>query len=190
MDHIEPAWGHVKNHLVPYAVYSLVFFLVVAFTVGLAGLVLLPNLYRGLEKAMRANAAPDVGDLFNFDHAADDVVGMLLMAIGIAVGLFLCVLPGVALAILFFWVPLLLAARSYAPMDALKASLHAVKAEPVPVIIFLVVSGVVNNIASYLLVLPLLITFPVFSLAQVMWFGNHAGQIKQIAEGEGIPALS
>lgn len=186
MDHLGPAWNAVKDNLIPYAVYVLVFTLVGAFTAGLGFLALTPNYFRGFQTALANNAGPEIGDLFNFDHIADDVVTMLLMAIAVTVGLMLCVLPGVALAILFFWVPLLAASRSYEPVDTLKASLAVVKADPVPHLIFMVVMSVVTSIAANILFLPYLIAMPVFLAAQVMWFNASQADIKQIAEGEGI----
>ncbi|GEM_PF-2037037 len=188
MDHLGPAWNAVKDNLVPYAVYVLVFTLVTAFTAGLAGIALMPNYMRGFQKALAGNAGPDIGDLFVFDNIADDIVTMLLMIVAIMVGLMLCVLPGIALGILFFWVPLLAASRSYEPVDALKASLHAVKADPVPAVIFLLVMTVANSIAANILFLPYLISAPVFLAAQVLWFNAHHGEIKQIASAEGVSA--
>ena len=186
MDHLGPAWNNVKDHLVPYAVYVLVFTLVAVFTFGLGALALTPNYFRGFQRALAGNTGPDVGDLFNFDNIADDVVAMLLMALAVGIGFMLCVLPGIALAILFFWVPLLAASGSYEPVDTLKASLYAVKNDPVQPIIFMVVMGVVNSIATNIMFLPYLISAPVFLAAQVLWFNQVQGEIKQLAVAEGV----
>ena len=186
MDHIGPAWNAIKDNLVPYAVYVLVFTLVAAFTLGLGALVLFPNYYRGFHKALSAQAAPEVGDLFVFDHIGDDVVTMLLMCVALVIGFCLCVLPGIVLSVGFFWVPLLAASRAYEPVDALKASLYAVKAEPIQPLIFIIVMSVVNSFAIQILFLPYLVSAPVFLVAQILWFNQAQKEIAQAAAAGGV----
>jgi hypothetical protein len=188
MDQLGPAWNAVKDNLVPYALYVLVFTLVVTFTAGLGALALTPNYFRGYRKALAGNTGPDIADLFNFDHIADDVVTMLLAGIAVFVGLMLCVIPGLILAILFFWVPLLAASRSYEPVDALKASLYAVKSDPIPPVIFGLVMGITTSIAANIFFLPYLVAAPVFIAAQTLWFNQTHDEIKQLAAAAGVNA--
>ena len=186
MDHIGPAWEAIKDHLVEHALFAAVFTLICAFSLSIGALVWAPIYVRGLAKAMAEQRGPDINDLFDFDRTADDVVAMLLAAIVIVIAFCLCVLPVFAAIVVLFWVPIVAAEGRYTPADCLKVSIEAVKADPVQVVLFLAIGAVVNAIAASLLYLPLLITLPLFSVAQLLWYNAEAEDIHRLAAEAGI----
>lgn len=186
MEHLKTAWDVMKGNLGPWIVIALVYTVLVSITGGLAMLVLTPNLFRATGSALSQNRAPDMGELFNFDNITDDLVAMLLWGVAQAIGSAICGVGMIITGVLFIWVPMLAARGTFAPVEAMKASLAHAKGNFGPIIIFLLVAGVLNTIAS-LCVIPLIITVPLTVVAVWQFFEAEENAIHQAAAAEGIP---
>ena len=100
MEHLQYASQVVKENLPGWLLFGFVFSMSLSFTGGLL-MILLPNAIRATRRAIATNAAPDLGDLFQFDTIVDDVVAVLALAIAYLGGSALC---GIGV---FFTVPIL-----------------------------------------------------------------------------------
>ena len=184
VEHFTSGWEIVKPNLVPWLLTGLVLMMLMSLGVGMF---LLPNFYRVTRKAIDNNAPPDVGGLFEFDNIADDIIAMLLYSVAITVGLFVCVVGALVTGVLFFWVPMIAAEGHYAPMDMMKASLAHAKANFVPILVFLIVASLINNIAASLCMLPVLLSAPVTLVAAWRAYESNRDAIHQAAREQGIP---
>ncbi len=95
MEHYSSGWATVKEDIVPWLTLYIVFSVVMSFTGGL-GFILLPNLFRACRKALAEGTSPEIGDMFNFDHLTDDLVGMLLKSVADFVGTLACGIGAIA----------------------------------------------------------------------------------------------
>ena len=184
MDHFKTAWPVVKENLVGWVILGAVFSVLASFGVGIF---LLPNLFRASAKAIEQNTAPDMADLFNFDNIGDDIVAMLLYGAAQFVGSLLCGVGAIVTGVLFIWVPMLAARGHFAPVEAMKASLAHAKGNFAPIIIFLIISSVINSVAVFLCVIPVFVTLPVTIVAMWQFFGAEESNIHQAAAAESIP---
>ena len=177
MEHIANGFGHVKENLVGWIIFGLVLLIAQSFIIGIF---LLPQAYRAIGKAIDKDAAPELGDLFNFDNIGTDAVVVVISLVAIVVGLMLCVLPGWAAALLLFWAPMIAADHpEMAPMDIIKTSFEASKSRFVAVLIFGLLAGVLQMVATMLCYFPVFVAFPTILAGQLLFFR---------AEKEGIMA--
>lgn len=189
MEHFSAAWEDIKDNLVGWILYVLVFGVVNSFTGGLAALVLLPNVLRGTRDALHGGVAPDIGGMFNFDKVGDDVVAMLIQGVGIAIGSLACGIGALVAAVLFIWIPFIAAEGKFAPADSWKVSLAHAKGSAVDIIVFLLIAGVVNMVGSLLCGVGLLVTIPVTLAAQWKFFEANRDQIYALASQEGVAQI-
>ena len=129
MEHLKYAWQIVSENLVGWVIFGLVFSLVTSFTGGL-GLFLMPNAIRGTRKAIAGNAAPEVGDLFQFDTIADDAVAMLGQSVANFAGSLLCGIGALATAPMFLFAPFVVTEGTYDGVGSLKVTLEHGKQHP------------------------------------------------------------
>jgi uncharacterized membrane protein len=125
---IGQAWDLVKPHWLPLAAMSLITFVIgavpyvgpcVAFLIGGAIGVGINRAILGL----LAGRAPDVGMMFNgFDRFGPAFLANLVIMIGVAAGMLLCIVPGIILALMWVFTSLVLAETSLDFWPAMKAS--------------------------------------------------------------------
>ncbi len=187
MDHFSSAWNIVKENLGPWIILGLVYMVLNSVTGGLAALLITPNLFRAIGKAVDQNIAPEVGDLFNFDNIGEDVVAMLLYGVAAAIGSIICGVGVIIPMVLFFWVPVLASEGRYAAVESMKASLAHAKENLGPVVIFIVLAAAINTVASILCLLPLLLTMPITFVAMWLYFRQEQANIHQAAATAGVP---
>lgn len=186
MEHYTEAWETVKQDLVPWIILYVVFSVVLSFTGGL-GILLMPNLFRTVRKALAQGTAPEVGDLFNFDYLTDDLVGMLLKSIADFIGSLACGVGAIVTGVLFFWVPLIATENRYDGMGLMKASLAHAKGEFGAILVFLIIAMVVNFIGVMLCCIGIFVTAPVTFVAMVKFYEAHRDNILAAADAAGVP---
>ena len=124
MEHLKYAWQIVSENLVGWIIFGAVFTLVNSVTSGLGLLLLMPNAIRATRKAIAANAAPELGDLFQFDTIADDAIAMLGQFVANTVGSLLCGIGTLATAPIFLFAPFIVTEGTYDGVGSLKVSLE------------------------------------------------------------------
>ncbi len=185
LDHFKAAWPTVKANLVGWIIFGIVFMIVISFGIGVF---LMPNVYRAVRKAIASGEGPSIGDLFDFDNIGSDIAIMLVFMVAVCIGYMLCIIPGIILGFLLFWMPMLAADGKFAAVDAAKASLAHAKSNFVPILVFLVIASILNQIAAYLCVIPALITVPLTLVAGWLFYASERDAIMAAAQAAGIPS--
>lgn len=188
MEHFSSGWNVVKENLVGWVIFSVVFMLVVSFTFGL-GVVLVPNAMRCVRDAIDSSSAPEIGGLFNFDNITDDAIGMIISMVANMVGSMLAGIGAIITGVLFFWIAPLLADKRVAGAESWKASLAHTKGNFVDILIFTLVASVVNMVGSLACGLGLLVTIPVTLAATWLFYADQRDQILQLAQQDGVNLL-
>lgn len=179
MEHISNGFGHVKENLVGWIIFGLVLLIAQSFLIGIF---LLPQAYRAIGKAIDNDAAPELGDLFNFDNIGTDAMVMLIYLLAILVGLCLCVLPGWAAAILLFWAPMIAADHpEMAPMDIMKTSFEASKSRFIAILIFALIAGLLQMVATMLCYFPVFVAWPTILTGQLLFWRAEKEGIMEAA---------
>lgn len=180
MDHYKEAWSLIKPNLVSWVIFGVVLGLVFSVTGGL-GVVIYPNAMRATRDALKADRAPELGDLFKFDHLSDDLMAMIVYFAAAAIGG--VVLVGTLITMpLVWWVPMLAADGRFAGVEAAKASFAHVKANFMPVFGFFILTIVVNSLGTMTCFIGTLITVPLTLVAS--W--RHYEQMAQAIIAAGI----
>lgn len=180
MEHLGPAWSLVSRNLVGWLIWTLALVGLIFVTFGLWALFLGPNVYLAAKRAGERGGAPSIGDLFDLSHLGDYIVYMLILfGIGVMnalVGAF-CVcfvvitIPvGLLLPVLLFWVPMLLADGACSASDAVGKSFRAVQASLGGPLVFVVVSLIIQFVASLPCGLGLLVSVPTVTVAGWLYY--------------------
>jgi hypothetical protein len=151
------------------------------------GLVLLPNLIRETSDALAEQRSPEIANLFNFDHIANDFVSMLLYAGSQLAGMMACCV-GWPVAWIGFWYSAELAADDrMSPVDTLKVSWWWAKDNLGDTIGMALVGMLLNTIgASVGLGIGVILTLPITVLAWVIYWHQVKGSVYAMAESRGI----
>jgi len=108
-----------------------------------------------------AGQTPEPGRAFSTDKLGPFIVGSLLYGLAVVVGLILCVIPGLILAVLLGFYGFYILDAGMAPVDALKASSAAVRQHGGGVVLVLIVAFLINLLGAILCGIGLLITAPI-----------------------------
>ena len=190
MDHLKYGWEIVSQNLVGWIIFSLVFGCVVSFTFGL-GMVLTPNALRATRKAMAAGAAPEIGELFQFDNIADDAIVIILTMVANSIGSLLCGLGIFVTLPLFFFAQFLVSDGSFDAMSSMKASMEHGKANLVGHLIqLLIMSIVISLLGSLTMGFGYLIGAPVLLVAFEKYYQDSRGAILNSANNVQISLKS
>ncbi|MCB9745408.1 MAG: hypothetical protein H6740_22710 [Alphaproteobacteria bacterium] len=189
MEHYSAAWADIKDNVGGWVVYALVFLVINSFTGGLGAILLMPNMFRGIKKALDGGVAPDMGDLFNFDKIGDDAVAMLIYFVAIMVGSIACGIGAIVAAILFAWIPMIAAEGRFAAADSWKVSLAHAKGAAVDIFVFQLIGGIMVSVASMLCVLPVFVALPVLLAAQWKFYEANRDEIYKLASQEGVAQI-
>lgn len=120
--------------------------------------------------------APEVGRVFSTDRLGDYIVGSILYGIAVGIGLILCILPGIVLAVMFSFYGYFVLDKQMNGMDALKASFDLVKTNAGSVLVLLIVAFVVNMIGLALCGVGMLVSAPVSQIMIAYAYRKLNGQ--------------
>jgi len=150
-----------------------------AMIIPIVNLVVIIN-YMGMVKAAKAEGKPmEIGQLFDFEHAVDKIVGPLLVGI---VGS-CCFLLAFVLA---FTMPILADKPGTPFMSAIKAAFAFGKGNFVPLTILSIILGVVNMLGNLACGIGVLVTFPVCIGALFLAYDDNRAAVEAAAAEGGI----
>ncbi len=104
----------------------------------------------------------------------------ILTAICVVVGLVLLVIPGIIAAVMLLFVKFLVVDRKLGPVEALKESARITKGHRMTLFLFVLAIAVINVIGALLLVVPLLVTIPISTLAMVYAYRTIAHKASEV----------
>ena len=134
--------------------------------VGLIGPLLAINFLAGVKAHKTGGPAPEVGGLFDFSHAVDKIVGPLVVGILIGLGMILLVVPGIILALMWAFVPCILADKPGTSfVDAMKLSAQMTKGHRLTLFLFFIVCALVAFAGALALGIGMLVAIPVINAA-------------------------
>lgn len=168
-DHIKAGLEVFTANLVPSLVA------VVVMCVPILNIFAIIN-YMSAVKAFKENGtAIEVGALFKFDNAVNHLIGVIVFAVIVSIGMALCVLPGLVIVIVtYFFIPILADKPNMPWADALKMSIAFGKNNAVQSLILMIVCGIVGMFT---------ITIPIALAAQMLAFMAHKDEIYAAGAG-------
>ena len=104
---------------------------------------------------------PELGKAFSTEHLGQFIVGSILYGIIVAVGLILCIIPGIIAAILLAFYGFYILDQGMSGTEALSASYNLVKDNFGRVFLVLLVAFIINAIGAALCGIGLLVTAPI-----------------------------
>jgi hypothetical protein len=110
----------------------------------------------------------DIGRAFSTDRLGDFIIASLLYSLIVAIGLVLCVIPGLIAAVLLYFYGFYVLDKNMSATDALRASYELVRANAGSVVLLLVVAFLLNIVGALACGVGLFITGPV-SLVMVCY---------------------
>lgn len=115
----------------------------------------------------------------------------ILTGIAVVIGLILLIVPGIIVAMMLLFVKFIVVDRGMGPIDALKESARITKGHRLTLFLFVLAIAVINIIGAILLLVPLLVTIPVSSLAMVYAYrtiGHKASEVVPAGEAHAATA--
>ena len=153
---------------------------VVAGAIPFVGALLMPlmsiNFMAGV-KRYRNNATPfDVGQLFDFSHAVDKIVGPLVVGILIMIGMIFLIVPGIILALMWAFLYCVLADRPGTSFtEAMKISAAVTKGNRFSIFLFMIVCSLLAFVSMIPLGLGLLVAIPMIQAAMYCAYESCKG---------------
>ena len=153
---------------------------VVAGAIPVVGALIMPlmsiNFMAGV-KRFRNNATPfDVGQLFDFSHAVDKIVGPLVVGILIMIGMLFLIIPGIILSLMWAFLYCVLADRPGTSFtEAMKISTAVTKGNRLSIFLFGILCGLLAIVSMIPLGLGLLITIPMIQAAMYCAYESCKG---------------
>ncbi len=105
--------------------------------------------------------APDVGRVFKTEHLGTYIVASILYGLAVSIGLILCIIPGLFLAIMFTFYGYYILDRGVGATDSLGESWNLVKSNFGSILGLLVLAIVLNFVGLLLCGIGILVTGPV-----------------------------
>ena len=182
MDNLKYGWSVVSQNLVGWVIFGVVFGCVVSFTMGL-GVVLMPNALRATRKAVLADAAPEVGELFQFDQLKEDAIVMVASMVAHSIGSMLCGIGALATLGMFFFAPYLESDGSCDASGAMRVSLEHGSKNLMPHLWeLLVMTIIVSIVGTVTFGLGYLVGTPVLLVAFEKYYQDTRGEIYAVAK--------
>lgn len=180
------AWETIRERPLPWVVITGTWSVLSVLTSGL-GLVLMPNLWRAMQRGVDSGNGPVWTELFNFESLTDDLLTMLMWLVAVTLGALVGVVVVLAPAIVLFWMPLLAMSGRYEGIEAAKASFSHTKRNfgDVALFVLLVVAG---NALGAVTCVGWLLTVPVTMLATLTYFRAEEAAIGDAADADGVSA--
>lgn len=126
----------------------------------LVGQIVMLGVYRAA-LLVTQGVSPDPGKAFNLDRLGDYVIASVLYSIAVGIGLILCIIPGLILAVLFAFYPYFVLDQHKGAVESLSASWQLVSANFGSVLGLLVVAFLLFILGAILCGVGLLVTAPV-----------------------------
>jgi uncharacterized membrane protein len=187
MEHLKYAWTIISENLVGWIIFGLVFSVAISFTGGLL-FVLLPNAIRATRKGIASNAAPEVGELFDFAAISDDAIAMIGQGVANFVGGLLCGIGALATAPIFLFAPHVVSEGHYDGVSSLKTAMEHGKGNIVGHLIQMLIIGVILNIfMMFTLGFGALIATPLALVAFEHFYQEQRPHILAAAQAAQIP---
>jgi uncharacterized membrane protein len=117
----------------------------------------------------------EIGSFFKPRNVGSVVLGALIVGVLVLIGIVLCVLPGLAVAIFTIFTSILIVERNLAPVDAIKTSIDIVKANFVQVLLACVIAGAISAVGYALCGIGLIVAAPVAALYFVYTYRKLTG---------------
>lgn len=131
-------------------------------------------------KIYEAPESAKIEDLWHPQQYLSYLVATILTAIIVVVGLILLIVPGVIAALMLLFVKFIVVDRKMGPIDAIKESARMTKGNRMTLFLLVLSIAVINIIGAILLLVPLLVTIPVSTLAMVYTYrklGHAASEV-------------
>jgi uncharacterized membrane protein len=123
-----------------------------------------------------ANGQPvEIGSFFKPRNVGSVVLGAVIVGVLTSIGYFLCVLPGLVVAIFTIFTTILIVDRNLSPIDAIKASIDIVKANFVQVLLAWLIIGVIATVGAIVCGIGLIVALPVAALFLVYTYRKLGG---------------
>lgn len=104
---------------------------------------------------------PDIGRVFDTTRLGPFIVASVLYGLAVIVGLILCILPGIAAALLFSFYGFYILDRDLGPTDALAASWNLVTSNFGSILLLVIVAFAINLVGALLCGIGLIVTEPI-----------------------------
>jgi uncharacterized membrane protein len=123
-----------------------------------------------------ANGQPvTIGSFFKPRNVGGVVLAAVIVGVLTSIGYFLCVIPGLAVAIFTIFTTILVVERNLSPIDAIKASIDIVKANFVQVLLAWLIIGVITTVGAVVCGIGLIVALPVAALFLVYTYRKLGG---------------
>ncbi|GEM_PF-3307414 len=173
-DSFKGAWDLFIKYPVPYILAFILVAVVGTLTLGILAGPLAVN-YINMIRTGMAGDEPKIDQLWAFgDILVPALLTGILMGIAVTLGFIFLVLPGIALILLFTFAFHELSYRPAGPVEAIKASVQIVLAEPLNVLL-LVIVGAFANILGNAIVVGVLVTGPITAIAYTIGYESLVG---------------
>ncbi len=205
LDAINQAWGIVQKNLVTWIVAALIYLAITGVIVVLQNMVephrtaqgttggspavslmlsllsfavsslLMGGLYRMALKELRGQTASP-GDIFSATDVLPALLGSgILVPLAVGLGFLLCILPGIYMAPLLLFVPIIVADQRVGAVDGFKRSWNALKPHWGSAFLFSFALGIVNLVGALLCGVGLLVTWPISIVALAIVYNDFFG---------------
>lgn len=125
----------------------------------------------------------DFKDFFNtFPYYIQYLLGQILFTLIVSVGLILLVIPGIIFFLKFFLYPYFIIEKKLWPIEAFKESNQAIFGAKWDLLLFLILSVLINLLGLLCLVIGLFVTVPVLAIAQAAIYVSLQSRLAEIAQ--------
>jgi len=162
---------------------SCILFVIITVVVGaipFVGALLIPLIsinFMSCVKNYRNNGTPlELGQLFDFSHAVDKIVGPLVVGILIMIGMLCLIVPGIILALMWAFLYCVLADRPGTSFtEAMKISAAVTKGNRLSIFLFMIVCSLLAFVSMIPLGLGLLVAIPMIQAAMYCAYESCKG---------------
>jgi uncharacterized membrane protein len=129
-----------------------------------------------------ANGQPvTIGSFFKPRNVGAVIIATLIVAVLTAIGLLLCIIPGIIVAFLAWFTFIALLDRNLSPVDAIKASVDVTKNNVGPAVLTWLVRAAILAVGSAVCYVGLLVAGPLAGLIEVYaWRKLTGGQVVEL----------
>jgi len=160
-----------------------ILFVIISVVVGaipFVGALLIPLIsinFMSCVKNYRNNGTPlELGQLFDFSHAVDKIVGPLVVGILIMIGMLCLIVPGIILALMWAFLYCVLADRPGTSFtEAMKISAAVTKGNRLSIFLFMIVCSLLAFVSMIPLGLGLLVAIPMIQAAMYCAYESCKG---------------